>query len=90
MTERKTTGEFIRPDGVSSGKLEMYVTETIRGANEVGLSDLRGWAPGVDWKWAAPILVGDMKCELVLDGRKIPVLVQGKGEDELTLRFERR
>jgi hypothetical protein len=88
--EKKQRGEFIRPDGVSSGELDVYVTETAPGQTIQGLSDLYGWAPNVDWKFAAPILTGDMKCDLLLDGRKIPVLVRGKGEEELTLRFERR
>jgi hypothetical protein len=87
--ERKTIGEFIRPDGVSSGKVEIYVTEIVRGQGIQGLSDTHGWAPGVSWKWAAPILVGDMKCDLVYDGKRIPVLIAGKGDEELTLRFER-
>jgi len=88
--ERKKRGEFIRPDGVSSGELDIYVSETLRGPNEPGLNDLRGWAPGVDWKFAAPLLVGDMQCDLVFDGRRVRILVRGKGTDEdLTLRFER-
>jgi hypothetical protein len=88
--ERQTTGEFVRPDGVSSGKVELHISETTRRPDEPGVSDLHGWAPNISWKFAAPILVGDMKCDLLFEGRHLAVLVQGKDVDgELTLRFER-
>jgi len=89
MAERKTIGEFIRPDGVSSGKVDVHISETTRGIGVQGLSDLYGWTTGVSWEFAAPMLVSDMKCELVFEGKRIPILVKGKGSAELTLRFER-
>jgi hypothetical protein len=88
--ERKKRGEFVRADGVSSGEMDIYVSETRRGPNEPGVDDLRGWAPNVDWKFAAPMLVGDMQCDLAFDGRKVRVSLRGKDTDgDLTLRFER-
>ena len=89
MAERKTTAEFIRPDGTSSGRVEIHVTETTDRTIQ-GLTDTYGWTEEVSWTWAAPILVGDRECELVYDGKRIPVLVDGKlVNEDLLLRFQR-
>ena len=84
---RRTRGALIRPDGVATGELDIDVREVKTG----GLSDLTGYAHGVEWKWAAALLVGTMECDLVFEGRRVPVRINGRTADEdLTLRFERR
>lgn len=89
--EKKYRGEFIRPDGVSSGKVDIYLSETKRRPDEIGLSDVTGWA-GVSDKFATVSLIGDSACDLHLeDGRVIPVLIAG-GEigNRTTITFTRR
>lgn len=84
---RRTRGALIRPDGVSTGELDIDVREV----KMRDLSDLTGYAHGVDWKWAVPVLLGRMECDLVFEGRRVPVLITGRTVDEdLTLGFERR
>ena len=68
-------GDFIDAAGNRAGPVAVHITEVVRGPNEPGLDDLRGWAV-LPIEFAGRVAIGNGECRLELPkGRTVLVLL---------------